>query len=133
MIIADSNLVIYAALPEHAFLEAWFCRETPFVSAVSYVEALGYHKLAVEDKESLERFFAQAPMLDLTAPVLREAVRLRQLRKMGLGDALIAATALIHGLTLATHNTSDFAWIPNLSLVDPFEQQPKSQPNEGGT
>lgn len=133
MIIADSNLVIYAALPEHAFLEAWFHRETPFVSAVSYVEALGYHKLAVEDKESLERFFVQAPMLDLTAPVLREAVRLRQLRKIGLGDALIAATALIHRLTLATHNTSDFAWIPNLSLVDPFEQQPKSQPNEGGT
>lgn len=133
MIIADSNLVIYAALPEHAFLEAWFRRETPFVSAVSYVEALGYHKLAVEDKESLERFFVQAPMLDLTAPVLREAVRLRQLRKIGLGDALIAATALIHRLTLATHNTSDFAWIPNLSLVDPFEQQPKSQPNEGGT
>lgn len=33
-------------------------------------------------------------------------------------DALLAATALIHGLTLATHNTRDFVRIPGLALVD---------------
>jgi predicted nucleic acid-binding protein len=39
---------------------------------------------------------------------------------MSLADALIAATALEHGLSLATHNIQDFTWIENLSLFDPL-------------
>ena len=46
---------------------------------------------------------------------------LRQLRKMTLGDALIAATALVHQLTIVTHNQKDFVWIPNLSVIDPVD------------
>jgi predicted nucleic acid-binding protein len=42
------------------------------------------------------------------------AIGLRQQRKMSLGDALIAATALEHNLTLATHNEGDFSWVPGL-------------------
>jgi len=33
-------------------------------------------------------------------------------------DLMIAATALVHNLTLVTHNTQDFAHVPGLSLVD---------------
>jgi predicted nucleic acid-binding protein len=33
-------------------------------------------------------------------------------------DLLIAATALIHDLTLVTHNTIDFRSIPDLRLSD---------------
>jgi tRNA(fMet)-specific endonuclease VapC len=33
-------------------------------------------------------------------------------------DLVIAATALEHGLVLATGNTAHFAWIPGLSLED---------------
>jgi tRNA(fMet)-specific endonuclease VapC len=33
-------------------------------------------------------------------------------------DLLIAATALVHDLTLVTHNTRDFEQIPGLSLTD---------------
>jgi predicted nucleic acid-binding protein len=53
-------------------------------------------------------------------PVIHEAVRLRQTRKMGLADALIAATALVHELPLVTRNTRDFSWIDGLTVVDPF-------------
>nr|VFJ66054.1 MAG: hypothetical protein BECKFW1821B_GA0114236_11116 [Candidatus Kentron sp. FW] len=35
------------------------------------------------------------------------------------GDALIAATALVHNLELATANTSDFDWIEGLDVVNP--------------
>ena len=38
---------------------------------------------------------------------------------MGLGDALIAATAPVHGLTLVTRNVKDFRWIDGLDLLDP--------------
>lgn len=39
---------------------------------------------------------------------------------MGLGDAIIAATALEHDLTLITRNTRDFHWIANLDLHNPI-------------
>ena len=36
-------------------------------------------------------------------------------------DGLIAATAMIHGLTVATRNTGDFWW-SGVPLVNPFEE-----------
>jgi predicted nucleic acid-binding protein len=33
-------------------------------------------------------------------------------------DLLIAATAIVHDLTLVTRNVTDFQGIPNLRLVD---------------
>jgi len=33
-------------------------------------------------------------------------------------DLLIAATALLHGMTLVTHNTADYVNVPNLHVVD---------------
>jgi predicted nucleic acid-binding protein len=62
-------------------------------------------------------FFAAASVLLLSQDVLEQAVKLRQLRKMTLGDALVAATALVHGLTLVTRNLDDFKWIAGLSLL----------------
>jgi predicted nucleic acid-binding protein len=35
-------------------------------------------------------------------------------------DSLIAATALVHALTLATRNTADFDRVPGLNLVNPW-------------
>ena len=35
-------------------------------------------------------------------------------------DGLIAATALVHGLTVATRNTEDF-WRSGVAVVNPFE------------
>ena len=130
--IADTNLIIYSVKPEYGFIREWFEAAEPSASAVSYVEALGYWKIKPGEVRDLTEFFASTEVLPLDDAVLKQAVKLRQARSMGLGDALVAATALVHDLPLATHNTADFAWIPNLSLVDPFEQKPKSQSNEGG-
>ncbi|HEX8199047.1 MAG TPA: type II toxin-antitoxin system VapC family toxin [Isosphaeraceae bacterium] len=45
-----------------------------------------------------------------------------QLRPRGITipplDLLIASTSLVHGFTLVTHNTRDFAPIPGLAVVD---------------
>ena len=53
-------------------------------------------------------------------PVLERAVGLRQRRKMSLGDAMIAATAMAHGLSLATRNLADFEWIAGLTTLEPL-------------
>ena len=42
----------------------------------------------------------------------------REGRPIGPNDLLIAATALAHSLTLVTHNVSEFARVPGLSIED---------------
>ncbi|MEK7257684.1 MAG: PIN domain-containing protein [Bacteroidota bacterium] len=44
----------------------------------------------------------------------------RQFKSIKLPDAIIAATALTHQLTLLTRNVSDFSKIPGLTVVNPF-------------
>ena len=118
--ILDSNIIIYAAEPGGDSLRELILREAPAVSAISYVEVLGYHSLRQVEKEILESFFKAAEILPIDQAVIERAVGLRQQRKMGLGDALIAATALVHRRTLVTRNTADFAWVPGLLTLDPF-------------
>jgi toxin FitB len=121
--ILDSNLIIYAAKPEHAALRQFIAQHAPAVSAVSKVEVLGYHKLTEEERVHFEAFFAAAEVLSVSQEVIDQAVRLRQTRKMTLGDALIAATALAYSRTLLTHNVADFTWVPGLVVVDPLEAE----------
>lgn len=120
--LVDSNIIIYAAQPGNDALRRYIAENLPFVSAISYVEVLGYHRLLNEEKLALQQFFASAVVLPITQTVLASAVALRQQRRMTLGDALIAATCLVHNLTLVTRNVSDFAWIADLSVLDPFSE-----------
>lgn len=119
MILADSNIVIYAAKGIYPELQDFVRHEVPAFSAVSYVEALGYHAIGAAEKRYLETFFAAARVLPISDEVVEEAVRLRQMRKMSLGDAFIAGTALVHGFRLATRNIQHFNWIPGLDVLDP--------------
>ncbi|HEU4885693.1 MAG TPA: type II toxin-antitoxin system VapC family toxin [Longimicrobium sp.] len=59
-------------------------------------------------------------VLPITDLIAREAVRLRQQRKMALGDSIVAGTALVHGRTLVTRNVADFQWISGLKLLNPL-------------
>jgi len=125
----DSNIIIYAARPEHPELRSFIAEQAPAVSAVSYVEVLGYHKLTEQERQFFEMFFAAANVLPISDEVLKHAVKLRQSKKMTLGDALIAGTALAHDLTLVTRNIEDFDWIENLRLLNPFASDSKADQN----
>lgn len=116
----DSNIIIYASQPEHSAPRRLIADARPSVSAVSYVEVLGFHGLTPAERAALERFFAAARVLPIGNDVLLRATALRQTRKMSLGDALIAGTALEFGLTLVTRNTRDYRWIEGLELLDPL-------------
>ena len=117
----DSNIIIYAAQPEHQFLRDLIAQHSPYVSAVSYIEVLGYHRLTTHDRKYFELFFEAAEILEISQEIVIKAVELKQIQKMSLGDSLIAATALINDLTLVTRNTEDFSWITQLKFLDPFQ------------
>ena len=116
----DSDIIIYAAKPEYTELRQFIARHSPSVSVISYVEVLGYHSLPPDDKAHFGKFFQTSRLLPISQEILDQAVRLRQQRNILLGDSLIAGTALSYGLTLLTHNTSDFKWIDELTLFDPL-------------
>ena len=128
--LVDSNILIYAAQPVHAQLRRFIADHAPAVSAVSYVEVLGYHQLDDEERQYLEEFFRLAQVLPLSQAVLDQAVALRQQRKMSLGDALVAGTVLVHSLTLVTRNVEDFQWIQGLSLLNPFDEEPPQEQDQ---
>lgn len=120
MQLVDSNIIIYAAKPDGGIFRRILTDEICLVSVVSRVEVLGFHGMGSEERDLLERLFATIPMLRITDPVVEQAIALKQVRRMSLGDALIAATALHHDLVLTTRNTADFQHIEGLKLRDPL-------------
>ena len=65
------------------------------------------------------RFFGsiQVVLFDARCEQQYQALRSQRVR-IGAQDLRIAATALAHGLTLATRNRRDFARVPGLSIED---------------
>ncbi|XCN72015.1 MAG: type II toxin-antitoxin system VapC family toxin [Candidatus Electrothrix aestuarii] len=118
----DSNAIIYSVKPEFDTLRRFIAEQNPSVSAISYVEVLGYHQLTEPDKDDFVEFFDTARIVPVTQSVLIQAVALRQQRKMSLGDAIIAATALLNELTLVTANVSDFRWVEDIKLMNPLTE-----------
>lgn len=60
------------------------------------------------------------PLLDVDLHTAELAAGFRGNEGLSFGDSLIAATAKVHNLTLATRNTADFA-NTCISLVNPWE------------
>jgi len=58
--------------------------------------------------------------LPVDTAVAQRCARLHVPDKRGERDALIAATALVHGMTVVTRNTADFA-PTGVSLIDPWQ------------
>ncbi len=121
MMLLDSNIIIYATQPQYPWLREFIAVHEPAISAVSYLETLGYHRLTDLERQLLEEFFAVSLILPISQPVVEQAVLLRQIQRMTLGDAIIAGTALVHGLVLVTRNVNDFEWIEGLSVLNPFD------------
>lgn len=70
-----------------------------------------------EEEPSVRRLLAGMDEVTVDRRVADRAGRLRrQVPPLRMPDALIAATALVHSLTLHTKNTRDFKRVPGLRL-----------------
>ena len=116
----DSNIIIYGTETKYPELIDFLNNSRLSVSAISRVEVLGYHRLSDVNLVKLIAFFDLFEVLPIESQIINAAVSLRQQRKMSLGDAIIAGTAIAHEKTLVTRNVRDFQWIEGLRLYNPI-------------
>jgi len=119
----DSNIIIYAVQPENAFLAELIAGNSVAVASVTKIEVLGFHLWATLDPERqrwIERIMSAVSVLPLDDAVTDRTILLRRHHRIRLGDAIVAATALVHELPLVTRNTDDFEYVTGLQLVNPF-------------
>lgn len=102
-----------------------------FVSAISITE-LELGVLAIERKDASQGAVLRAWLeqqvlpefanrtLSVDTAVAQRCARLHVPDKRGERDALIAATALVHGMTVVTRNVSDFR-PTGVSIINPWE------------
>ena len=102
-----------------------------FVSAITIME-LELGVLSIERKDAIQGAMLRSWLerhvlpefsrrtLPVDTAVAQRCARLHVPDKRGERDALIAATALVHGMTVVTRNTADFA-PTGVFLIDPWQ------------
>ncbi|MBK8563143.1 MAG: type II toxin-antitoxin system VapC family toxin [Saprospiraceae bacterium] len=119
----DSNILIYATQPSMFSVVAPLIADpVSLVSEITRLESLGFHRIPLNGKLYLEATFKKMTVLPIDTDIINKAIKLRQQRKMSAGDAIHAATALLHNLELNTRNEADFTWIVGLKVVNPIPQ-----------
>jgi len=117
----DTNFIIYSA--QDKINVADFLKEDSnvYISSITYIEALGFPFQNSREEDKIAKVCAIFERLFLTEEIERQTIRIRKTKKIKLPDAIIAATAITHNLTLVTRNTDDFKNISGLKILNPFD------------
>jgi toxin FitB len=118
MIVLDTNIFIY--LSNGVMDPHIIARRDIAHASITKIESLGFPHLAANELLLLDALFSESYNLPLTTPIVERAIRLRQAKRMSLGDSIVAATALEHGYELWTANVDDFIHIEGLQLYNPL-------------
>ena len=92
------------------------------ISVITEIELLCWKTATEKDLDVIQRFIAEVSVFELDQEIKLITSSIRRKNKIKLPDAIIAATALRHELTLLTRNSRDFAAIAKLNLIDPFTE-----------
>ena len=120
MYLIDSNIIVYSYLPQYEYLRDLFVKEAIYVSEISRVEVLGYHKLTTDEEIYFRDIFTLIPCIFPSQEIFDKAIDIRKQYNLKLGDSLIAATAVVKGLTIYTRNLSDFEKTEVVNCINPI-------------
>lgn len=122
----DTNIAIYylqQQFPSSAekFIDNTISDSSPAISAITEIELLCWKTSTERDMELLHEFINDAIVFELEKDIKFKTAAIRKAHKIKLPDAIIAATSLVHGLTLLTRNVNDFKNIDGINLINPHE------------
>ncbi len=104
----DTNILVDYASGEASAIEELERYESHSISRVVWIEFLVGGRVA--DIEARRRFILNKfQLLEIDEAVSGETVLIRQHTRLKLADAIILATARVHGLLLVTRNSRDFS------------------------
>jgi predicted nucleic acid-binding protein len=120
----DSNVIIAYLdnkLPQHGMqFVSSAVDNIPNISVITQIEVLRFN--APEHIYTvLEAFIDESTIFELNDVVVNNTISICKSHRIKLPDAIIAATAISHNLTLLTRNVSDFKKIGGLELVNPWD------------
>jgi len=119
-ILADSNCVIDYLdnkLPENAIVLLESAQIE--LSIINKIELLAWHAASSEQINILQGFINICLIHSLSEAIILKTIEIRKNFLLKLPDAIIAATALTHTLTLYSRNLSDFKKVPGLTIINP--------------
>ena len=117
-LLLDSNVIIGVVTGRFSILQ--LKEPTLMVSEITRLEVFGYHKLQSQEEELLDEFFGNIVCLPISKEIINQAITHRKQKKISIGDAIIAATAIVNSLPLATANIKDFEHLDVLELIHPL-------------
>jgi len=120
----DSNIIIYSYSEKYSYLRDIIISETAFVSEISRIEVLGYHKLTSDEERYFKDVFDFLPLVFPSQQIFNQALLVRKQYNLKLGDSIIAATALLNELTIYTRNIDDFKKVEGLTCINPIQVSP---------
>jgi toxin FitB len=96
-------------------------KKTFNISILTKIEFLGWDKHTPDGFEKCKLLVEPADIYYINEDIANKAIDLKRGMNIKLADAVIAATAVVHNLKLATRNVGDFKGIEGLRVVNPFE------------
>ena len=123
----DTNTVIYylqQLFPPagELFMDQLLEKHQPCISAITEIELMCWNPAHENDLEVVQSFIAECLVIELEQDIKVKTAEIRRAYRLKLPDAIIAATAAVHELTLITRNTSDFQKIREIKAIDPHLQ-----------
>ena len=107
----DTNIIIYYfnGIIEDDKIDK-ILKESFNISIITKIEFLSWQKLRKDkklEKEALA-FISNANIYELTDDISDKVIDIRQEYRVKTPDAIIGATALVHGFNIVTNNVDDF-------------------------
>lgn len=89
------------------------------ISLVTEVELRVWDPIDQSDRDVYETFIDGSLILLIDRSIVEETISIRKKHRLKLPDAFIAATAIVHDLTLVADNDKDFLKVRSLKYINP--------------
>jgi toxin FitB len=123
-VLLDTNILVYhvaGSPPATEFVNEVIADQSFCLSILSVIEFLGWHGHSEQKFLECKELVGLATIFPISGAAAEKTIEIRRSKRIKLADAIIAATALVNKLTLATRNLRDFRGISDLKIINPFD------------
>ncbi len=122
MKLLDSNIIIYSATKNFAFIREIFKENNIFVSEISRLEVLGFHNITFKQQNYFNSVFSVINIIPISSEIVDTAIKMRRVYNLTVGDSIIASTASVLDMVLYTNNEDDFRNINEIKIHNPIQK-----------